>query len=444
MAAELTEREVTQLKQLIQFLPVLQNARALGQAVKTIRLSDTDILDTGIYAKLAEDETITGLWNFLLDLQTDSNVEFKSGTAVKGILDHANAVERTYTFQDKNYTVADNADIITDHGALSGLADNDHPQYVLDAGDTMTGTLDMGANKITTTYVPVNGPDLTNKTYVDSVAGVSDHGALTGLADDDHTQYVLADGTRAFTGNQSFGGFNITSAVWAGTAIGATVGGTGLTTYTLGDLLYSSASNVLSKLAGNTTTTKKFLSQTGTGAASAAPVWETIEVADISDIGTAFTEAYLPDGVVIQRVVASTSAVGTTSANIPVDDTIPQNTEGAEFLTVTITPQATTNSLRILFSGFVGHDTLGQNVAVALFQDSTAGALAAVFNTAAGVNYGKTHVLQYEMAAGTTSATTFKIRMGTGAGTLTVNGVFGGRLFGGVAATFLVVEEVKA
>ena len=29
---------------------------------------------------------------------------------------------------------------------------------------------------------------------------VTDHGALTGLTDDDHTQYTLADGTRAFTG----------------------------------------------------------------------------------------------------------------------------------------------------------------------------------------------------------------------------------------------------
>jgi hypothetical protein len=27
-----------------------------------------------------------------------------------------------------------------------------------------------------------------------------DHGSLDGLADDDHTQYILADGTRAFTG----------------------------------------------------------------------------------------------------------------------------------------------------------------------------------------------------------------------------------------------------
>ena len=30
--------------------------------------------------------------------------------------------------------------------------------------------------------------------------GVSDHGALSGLTDDDHTQYSLVDGTRAFTG----------------------------------------------------------------------------------------------------------------------------------------------------------------------------------------------------------------------------------------------------
>ena len=32
-------------------------------------------------------------------------------------------------------------------------------------------------------------------------AGVSDHGALTGLIDDDHTQYLLADGSRPLDGN---------------------------------------------------------------------------------------------------------------------------------------------------------------------------------------------------------------------------------------------------
>jgi len=35
---------------------------------------------------------------------------------------------------------------------------------------------------------------------------VLDHGQLGGLGDDDHTQYILADGSRAFTGNQAMGG----------------------------------------------------------------------------------------------------------------------------------------------------------------------------------------------------------------------------------------------
>ncbi|MCP4900040.1 MAG: hypothetical protein GY906_23980 [bacterium] len=35
---------------------------------------------------------------------------------------------------------------------------------------------------------------------------ISDHGGLTGLADDDHTQYLLADGTRNLTGNMAVDG----------------------------------------------------------------------------------------------------------------------------------------------------------------------------------------------------------------------------------------------
>lgn len=38
-----------------------------------------------------------------------------------------------------------------------------------------------------------------------------DHGTIAGLSDDDHTQYILAAGTRAFSGNQSLGGNKITS-----------------------------------------------------------------------------------------------------------------------------------------------------------------------------------------------------------------------------------------
>lgn len=40
--------------------------------------------------------------------------------------------------------------------------------------------------------------------------GAIDHGSLSGLLDDDHTQYILVDGTRAFTGDQDMGANKLT------------------------------------------------------------------------------------------------------------------------------------------------------------------------------------------------------------------------------------------
>ena len=50
---------------------------------------------------------------------------------------------------------------------------------------------------------------------------VSDHGNLGGLSDDDHTQYSLADGTRAFTGNVTF---DADALIGGGTDHGARLG----------------------------------------------------------------------------------------------------------------------------------------------------------------------------------------------------------------------------
>jgi hypothetical protein len=73
----------------------------------------------------------------------------------------------------------------------------------------------------------------------------------------------------------------ITTGVWNASVIGATYGGTGQSSYTLGDTLYCASPNTLSKLSGNTEATRKFLRQTGNGAVSAAPAWDTILAADI-------------------------------------------------------------------------------------------------------------------------------------------------------------------
>lgn len=50
---------------------------------------------------------------------------------------------------------------------------------------------------------------------------------------------------------------------------------------TLGDTIYENSTPSPTRLAGNTTSTKKFLTQTGTGSVSAAPGWNTIAAGDV-------------------------------------------------------------------------------------------------------------------------------------------------------------------
>ena len=103
----------------------------------------------------------------------------------------------------------------------------------------------------------------------------------------------------------------------------ATNGGTGLSSYTLGDTVYSSAANTLSALAGNTTTTKKFLTQTGTGSVSAAPAWGTISGSDVSgnisgsagSVANALTLGTYLTGTSFNGSTAVTATVDATSAN---------------------------------------------------------------------------------------------------------------------------------
>ena len=95
----------------------------------------------------------------------------------------------------------------------------------------------------------------------------------------DTATYLTANQSITLSGDVT--GTGSTSITTTLATVGATKGGTGQTTYTLGDILYSSASNTLAKLSGNTTTTKQFLSQTGTGTVSAAPAWSAVSKSDV-------------------------------------------------------------------------------------------------------------------------------------------------------------------
>ena len=63
------------------------------------------------------------------------------------------------------------------------------------------------------------------------------------------------------------------------------------TSAALGDIIYGSAANVWTNLTGNTTTTKKFLTQTGDGVNSAAPGWNTIVTGDINTLTNTWANA---------------------------------------------------------------------------------------------------------------------------------------------------------
>lgn len=135
------------------------------------------------------------------------------------------------------------------------------------------------------------------------------------------------------------------------------------------------------------------------------------------------------------------SAMATGSTAIPFDDTIPQNTEGVQLLSVSITPRSSTSKLEIEAEIFIGTGSVDAGT-IALFQDSTANALAAKTDYT-GATETRIVTLRHVMTSGTTSSTTFKIRYGTHSGiTFTFNGRGGSRFMGGVANSIIRVREV--
>jgi hypothetical protein len=133
-------------------------------------------------------------------------------------------------------------------------------------------------------------------------------------------------------------------------------------------------------------------------------------------------------------------ATGTTV--IPHDNSIPQNTEGDQYMSAAITPTSAANLLAIRAQAVL-ESSVANYMAMALFQDTGANALKAAvhFQSTAGaeVSLGAKHII----LAAAVSATTFKVRCGGGAaGTTYFNGHTAAQIFGGAACSFLEIEEV--
>jgi hypothetical protein len=199
-------------------------------------------------------------------------------------------------------------------------------------------------------------------------------------------------------------------------------------------------------VADNEVTTAKILDANVTNAKLASDIDAskltsgTLPIARIAD--GAVGNAKLADGTVVQVVHATTNATTDIANNIPSDNTIPQNTEGSEILTATITPSSSTN--KVLVSAVVNGTTISAvTYNVAIFKDSVANAISASRNYGEGYTY-QSVVLYYDSPA-TTSAVTYKVRCGASSGTFYLNQNNGDvGLFGGACNSTLTLTEIKA
>lgn len=150
---------------------------------------------------------------------------------------------------------------------------------------------------------------------------------------------------------------------------------------------------------------------------------------------------------VIDRAYAEYTTFSTTSAVIPIDDTIPQDTEGSQILSVSLTPKSVTSRFRIRAEVPCSTVTAAAAAVVAIFRNGSADAIAANWRFDAP-GYGGSVIASCEYVPGTISAVTITVRAGvstTGSGqSIAFNGVGVGRILGGSSRATLIVEELKA
>ncbi len=175
----------------------------------------------------------------------------------------------------------------------------------------------------------------------------------------------------------------------------------------------------------------------------------------INASGTASSSTYLRGdnawaeaggGKLISRKYASYATYTSTTSVIPMDDTIPQITEGVQIMTVTTdTLASSSNRLRIAYGGMFNSSTTGSRPSLAIF-DGASNALHAIMKAVTANNtYGFFFHGEHEYAPGATTAKTITCRAGTdnASYTLYFNGSNGARYLGGAQSYYLIVDEIE-
>lgn len=157
--------------------------------------------------------------------------------------------------------------------------------------------------------------------------------------------------------------------------------------------------------------------------------------------GTAWVPTTAGSSVMKPRWNSSTSS-GSTTTVIPLDNTIPQITEGGQVITLAaVTPASAANTIEVTVSMIISASTVG-TFTVALFRDSVANALAA---TCQSLSSGFSNITTARFLIPSWSgARDLSIRVGPQSGTLFWNRITSGDVFGGVAQTTISAKELEA
>jgi len=149
---------------------------------------------------------------------------------------------------------------------------------------------------------------------------------------------------------------------------------------------------------------------------------------------------------VLQVVYAELTTSGTGTGVIPHDATIPQNTEGNEILTCSITPKSTQSKLIITVSTAIGEVTnTGNYGAAALFLDSIADAIYTAPLSSGGdartISFGTIHMTTVYVNADSMPKA-FKLRVGMDTGAVRWNGSYATQYYGASNKTTITITEV--
>jgi hypothetical protein len=178
-------------------------------------------------------------------------------------------------------------------------------------------------------------------------------------------------------------------------------------------------------------------------AAAMAPLVASLDAIIEEKVEEALNGTLPSGGGALQELFFRTGAVSTGTGIIPFADTVPQITQGSEFLSFTVTPESASNRLVIEAEWNGTSTSTGERLTAALFLEGVADALDAVPTEIFTSGFMVSCKLKHIMVAGTESPLTFKVRVGTnGPGTTTMNGTGGNRRFGGKLSSGISIREI--